>query len=160
MPKLEETGQLEHASQLHRLEPVYLLYDERMLLHRPIGWMPPSELHDFPETIDECDDDYPIENPERLRVIYERLMHVQEHLRSTLQYGDCKESTTKHRADVGIEEDEEYTLTVFRPLRCRMATKDQILLAHSEEQFEKLNRLQYLTNAELLSMSQEKKHDI
>mmetsp|Transcript_3842 Transcript_3842/g.7641 ORF Transcript_3842/g.7641 Transcript_3842/m.7641 type:complete len:527 (-) Transcript_3842:74-1654(-) len=136
---------------LPRLEPVYLLYDERMLLHRPIGWKAPSELQDFPETLDECPDDYPMENPERLRVIYQRLMHVQDHLQSTFRKGGDKNDTG---------EDEAYAPTIFRPLRCRLATKGEVLMAHSEEQFDRLDRLQHLTNTELLSMSQEKKHDI
>ena len=123
-----------------KLEPIHLLYDERMLLHRPIGWVEPDV---FPENIDDCDDDYPMENPERLRVIYDRLCSVEDRLVVELEEeGDCGEQT------------------VFKPLRCAMATKEQILLAHSEAQYEHLDKLQYYSNEELTAMSLERRHDI
>lgn len=109
------------------LEPIHLLYDERMLLHRPLGWIEPAV---FPEYLDEVEDDYPMENPERLRVVYERLCALRERL--------------------VYEED---TDTVFHPLHCEMATKEQILLAHSREQYERLEQLETLSEPELLALS-------
>lgn len=43
------------------LETVNLLYDKRMLRHRPVGWVEPDV---FPEYLDDIEDDYPMENPE------------------------------------------------------------------------------------------------
>ena len=109
------------------LEPIHILYDERMLLHRPVGWVEPPV---FPEYLDEVDDSYPMENPERLRVVYERLCDLKDRL--------------------VYEED---TDIVFHPLKCEMATKEQILLAHSEQQYERLNQLEDLSESELLALS-------
>jgi len=116
-----------------KLEPNYLLYDDRMLLHRPIGWVEPAV---FPEYPDEVDDDYPMENPERLRVIYERLCNLEDRL--------------VYELDVD---------TVFKPLSCEMATKEQVCLAHSEAQYERLNMLQYYDEKELLAMTNDQKND-
>ena len=126
-----------------KLEPIHLLYDERMLLHRPIGWIEPDV---FPETSDGCDDKYPMENPERLRVIYERLSGLEERL---VYEEDCID---------GIRIDGEQT--IFKPLRCTMATKEQICLAHSEEQYNRLEEMQYYSNDILAAMSQERIMDI
>jgi hypothetical protein len=48
---------------------LYLLYDERMTLHSPIGWTPCST---FPTCAQEIPAGYTFENPERIRRIYER----------------------------------------------------------------------------------------
>lgn len=124
------------------LEPIYLLFDERMLKHRPNGWVEPDV---FPENIDECDDDYPMENPERLRVIYDRLCYVEERLMD--EYAD--EYDHYHETDA-----------IFKPLLCEMATKEQILMVHSETQYQRFERLQYYSDAQLAAMSAEKRHDV
>ena len=118
-----------------------MLYDERMLEHQPINWVKPSV---FPRDIDECEEDYPVENPERLRVLYERLCQVQDNL-------------IYDRKD-----DELYipSYTIFLPLECQMASKQQIMLAHSEAQYERLEELQYFSDTELLAMSEKHRHDV
>lgn len=107
-----------------------------MLLHSPVGWVEPDE---YPEYLDEVDDDYQMEVPERLRVIYRRLTDLGRRLVFEQELG----------AD-----------TVFTPLKCEMATKQQILYAHTAAQFDKLDRLQYCTDAELAAVSDESRHDM
>jgi len=116
-----------------KVQPIHLLYDERMLLHRPIGWVEPDI---FPENLNECDDGYPCENPERLRVIYERLCSVEDRL-------------------VFEEDGLEIDQILFNPLRCQMATKQQICMAHTVEQYERLEQLQYYSNEELMQLTEE-----
>lgn len=119
-------------------KPIYLLYDERFLDHRPIGWQEPMHFPRSWEEMEEMDDEYPCENPERLRVIYDRLCDLEARLLSS---GDDEQS-------------------VFLPLQCQQATRDQVRLAHSDAQYDKLSRLETLTNKELLSMTKQHKDDI
>jgi acetoin utilization deacetylase AcuC-like enzyme len=128
-----------------KLEPIHMLYDERMLLHRPIGWVEPAV---FPEDIDECDDDYPMENPERLRVVYDRLSDVEERLEELIDQGEQE------------RQPEESPPRLFRPLQCEMATKEQICRAHSEEQYNRLHELQDYSDETLEAFSSERRHDI
>jgi acetoin utilization deacetylase AcuC-like enzyme len=113
-------------------EPIYLLYDARMLKHRPIGWKKPKS---FPRYRDQAEDDYPIENPERVKVIYERLCNLNNRL-----IGDC-----------GL---------LYKHLRCRLASKEEILFAHSEAQYNRLAQLEFLTDEELHAMSEDPKSDM
>ena len=137
------TNELQSNNSDIKLEPIHLLYDERMLLHRPIGWIEPDV---FPETADECDDDYPMENPERIRVIYERLCGLEERL---VYDEDCIDK-------IRIDGDQ----TIFKPLKCRMATKEEVCLAHSQAQYNRLEEMQYYSNDVLEAMSREKIMDI
>lgn len=121
-----------------KLEPIHLLYDERMLLHRPVGWVEPEV---FPEALDDIDDDYPMENPERLRVIYERLCNLGKRL---LHKGIMPGAPS----------------ACFQQLTCNMATKEQILLAHSKSHYERLEEMQYYTDAELAALTHEVRHDL
>lgn len=147
-----------------KLEPIHLLYDERMLLHRPIGWIEPTV---FPEDIDECDDDYPMENPERLRVIYDRLCEVEGRLlaqnedghtssSSSIVDGDYYYHTTGEKEQRHLDEQER----LFQPLECRFATRKEICRAHSEAQYDRLNELQYLSDEALEAYSAQRRHDI
>ena len=124
-----------------QVEPIYLLYDERMLQHRPIGWIEPDS---WPEEIEACDDDYPMENPERIRVIYERLLQVEERLLYEF-------SEDLHCSPTSL---------IFQPLHCEMATKEQILLAHSEAQYDRLDSLKYYSNEALAALSEKRRHDV
>jgi len=123
-----------------KLEPIHLLYDERMLLHRPVGWVEPVI---FPEYLDDIDDDYPMENPERWRVIYERLCNLGKRL------------LNKEFVPELVHED-----VIFKPLTCELATKEQICLAHSKAYYERMEQLQYSTDSELANVSHEVRHDI
>lgn len=123
-----------------KLEPIHLLYDERMLLHRPVGWVEPEV---YPGYLDDIDDDYPMENPERLRVIFERLCNLDKRLLHRGNFPDLV-----HHG------------TVFKRLSCEMATKDQIMLAHSEEFFERLEDLKYLDDNNLANITYKRRHDI
>ena len=58
---------------LTQLEPICLLHDERMLLHQPVGWVPPKV---FPECLDEIDEDCQIENPNQLQVMCKHLVNL------------------------------------------------------------------------------------
>ncbi|KAL7534389.1 hypothetical protein ACHAXR_005835 [Thalassiosira sp. AJA248-18] len=121
------------------LEPIYLLYDERMLEHRPIGWYEPQK---FPDSREECDIDYPIENPERLKVIYERLCSLEKRL---LGDDEGNESwPSKMNITGGV---------VYKRIACKMASKENILLAHSESQFDRLNTIELYSEAKLMDMS-------
>jgi histone deacetylase 6 len=118
---------------IKNLEPIHLLYDARMLNHRPVGWVEPEV---FPEYLDDISDDYPMENPERLRVIYERLLSLENRL---------------------MEHD---SGPVFSRLACPMATREQILLAHNKDFVERMEDLQFYSDAELADISYEHRHDI
>lgn len=124
------------------LDPIYLLYDERMLLHQPVGWVPPDV---FPEYLDEIDDDYQMENPERLRVIYERLVNLGKRLLAR---------------ELPDHESLEHQDLIFQPLECEMATKSQILLAHSRDLYERLEQMQYCSDWELATLTEPVKNDI
>lgn len=125
-----------------KLEPIYLLYDERMLLHRPVGWVEPEV---FPSYLDDIDDDYPMENPERLKVIIERLCNLEKRLL---------------HMDESCFSDLEHSNQVFRWLECEMATKEQILLTHSEDFYERLDDYQFMSDSDLALLSQQVRHDI
>lgn len=49
------------------MRPLFLCYDERMLLHQPLGWEAPAT---YPKTFVP---NYVLENPGRLQAVYERL---------------------------------------------------------------------------------------
>ena len=126
------------------MEPIYLLYDERMLLHRPVGWVEPDV---FPEFVDEInDEDYPMENPERLRVIFERLLQLESRLLND-QAASSSSSTTTTTNKI------QTTTPIFKRLNCQMATKEQILLAHRPEYYERLEETQYYSTSELKELS-------
>ena len=108
------------------VESIYLLYDERMLLHRPIGWVEPEV---YPKCSDDTDEDYVMENPQRLVVIYKRLMQLENRL------------LVHHQGPI------------FRPLKCQMATRKQILMAHSESYYNRMEGLQYCSALELLDLA-------
>ena len=109
-----------------------------MLLHRPIDWIEPAV---FPEFVDEInDEDYPMENPERLRVIFERLLQLESRLLQASSSG--KPSTTSKTKT-----------PIFKRLKCEMATKQQILLAHRPEYYERLEATQYYSTSELKELS-------
>lgn len=95
--------------------PVYLCYDERMLLHHPVTWQTPNK---FPESSDECPTGYVFENPRRLECIYERLNALEERLLVAAQ-------------DENNEHDEQRQ--VFIPLQCKLAKREDILLVHTDE---------------------------
>lgn len=126
---------------LAHLEPIFLLYDKRMLRHKPVGWVPPEV---FPEYLDEIEDDYPMENPERLRVIFDRLCTLETRL---LQPGNFPELV--HSGG-----------PVFHRLSCEMATREQILLAHSKDYFDRMEDLRFYTDSDLADMSYDCMHDI
>lgn len=83
---------------------VYLVYDERMLLHRPVDWQAPDK---YPESFTECTPGYIFENPRRIECIYKRLMELQERLKQQ----------------------------VFLPLACEPAAREDIQLAHTEQEY-------------------------
>lgn len=132
------------------IEPIHLLYDERMLLHRPVRWEEPEI---YPEYLSEdSPDDYVCENPERLRVIYKRLcqletrlIHNREDFSPMIQWPD----------DDNTEDD-----TVFHRLDCQMATRDQILLAHDPSHYDKLDKLETMSDEELLALSSKARNDV
>lgn len=124
-----------------KLEPIYLLYDKRMLQHRPVGWTEPEV---FPEYLDDIDDDYPMENPERLRVIFDRLCSLEYRLLQREKFPELVHNGGP----------------VFKRLSCEMATKEQVTLAHSRDYYEKLEELEYYTDSELAYLSYESRHDI
>lgn len=113
-------------------EPIYLLYDKRMLQHRPIGWKKPKS---FPRYLDEAVSDYPIENPERVRAIYKRLRLLNKRIME----------------DFGV---------LFKHISCRLASKAEVLLAHSESQYNRLAQLEHLTDQELHDMSDDSEKDV
>mmetsp|Transcript_11703 Transcript_11703/g.22429 ORF Transcript_11703/g.22429 Transcript_11703/m.22429 type:complete len:486 (+) Transcript_11703:106-1563(+) len=112
------------------LEPIYLLYDERMLLHRPIGWVEPA-TENYPKCTDEIDEDYTMENPQRLVVIYKRLMQLEDRLWQMMPPTDA----------------------IFHTLTCQLATRKQILLAHSESYYNRMDELQYYSAWELKDLA-------
>lgn len=134
------------------LEPIYLAYDERMLEHRPIGWYEP---HNFPESMEECDIGYPIENPERLKVIFERLHSLEKRL---LRDDEDKDSINSDTTEISGNylwplRKNISDRVVYKRIAFDMASKENILLAHSEAQFDKLNDLELYSEADLLAMS-------
>jgi len=161
--QLEEKESPSQPEGLKRLEPVYLLYDERMLQHRPVGWVEPDE---YPEDLDEVDDDdeYQLENPERLRVIYNRLtdlerrlLYEEEDLRWRREACVGYWTGAGKSTDTGTNGNER---VVFKRLACEMATKEQILLAHSEEQYDRLDSMRHWSDKELLALSKANRNDM
>lgn len=86
---------------------VYLCTDDRMLLHRPVNWKVPNH---FPMTFDECSEGYTYENPARLEFIRDRLRKMEERL-------------ARENHELG---------NVFIPLKCELATREEIMLAHTD----------------------------
>ena len=143
------------------LEPIYLLYDERMLLHRPVDWTEPLS---FPKNQDEIEEGYPIENPERLQVIYDRLCILEDRLVEQLQdsddyegYAGTGDSSLLPTASTAKNAKQR---TIFEHISCSMATKEEVLLAHSERHYNRLDQLEFYTNEELAVMSKDSTKDI
>ncbi|KAL3930196.1 MAG: hypothetical protein SGBAC_011864, partial [Bacillariaceae sp.] len=121
-----------HNKHVLHAEPIYLLYDKRMLHHRPLDWKEPAV---FPRYRDDAEDDYPIENPERIKVLHNRLWALNHRLLGN-------------------------TSSLYRQLTARKATKEEVLLAHSESQYDRLNNLEFLTDDELREMSDDSRSDM
>jgi acetoin utilization deacetylase AcuC-like enzyme len=118
------------------IDPVYLLYDERMLWHRPLGWEEPMI---YPKHRDEVDDSYPVENPERLRAIHDRLLQ----LNHRLMYDEDDILITGSNSTSGNR------TGAFEPVTCRLATQEEILLAHTAAYYDRLDQLQFYTDGQL-----------
>ncbi|CAJ1952008.1 unnamed protein product [Cylindrotheca closterium] len=121
-----------HSKNVLHAEPIHLLYDKRMLQHRPLDWKEPAV---FPRYRDEAENDYPIENPERIKVLYNRLCALNQRL-------------------VGCNG------SLYRQLIARKATKEEVLLAHSESQYDRLHQLEFQTDDELREMSNDTQSDM
>jgi acetoin utilization deacetylase AcuC-like enzyme len=84
-----------------------------MLLHRPVNWEAPEH---FPTCLSECSHDYAFENPARLECIRDRLQELEVRL---LLRGD----------------DNEQNDDIFIPLQCELATREEIMLAHTDSDY-------------------------
>jgi acetoin utilization deacetylase AcuC-like enzyme len=118
--------------------PVFLCYDERMLLHRKVGWQEPDA---FPRTSNQCPANYVYENPDRILCIYDRLLSLQHRLTmahtpanvvptqtATLNDGTTSCITTSI-SSAGI---------IFPRIQCHEASRDAILLAHTAQHYDRL----------------------
>lgn len=98
---------------------IYLLYDERMTRHFPLDW---KACETWPSCRDEIPmEGYTFENPERIRQMYQRLLSLETRL------GGSR----------------------FSALSCQPAERDTVLLAHSANHYEELERTCTLTEEAL-----------
>jgi acetoin utilization deacetylase AcuC-like enzyme len=143
--------------------PVFLCYDERMLLHRKMGWWP-EHTDAFPRTKHQCPDNYVYENPARIRCIYERLLSLQDRLTLTLahythtpaavevvptQAATLNDGTTGCTTSTSSSTD-----TIFPRIVCHKASRDAILLAHTAQHFDRLAATATKSTNELRQMDQ------
>lgn len=98
---------------------IYLLYDERMTRHFPLNW---KACETWPACKDVIPKEgYTFENPERIRRIHQRLLSLE------IRLGGSR----------------------FSSLSCRPAKRDTVLLAHSANHYEELERTCTLTEEAL-----------
>lgn len=128
--------------------PVYLCYDERMLLHRKMGWQEPPT---FPRQSNQCPDNYVFENPARIRFIFERLLSLQDRLAAV-------EAVPTQTTATGTLNDATPTTsnagTIFPRIKCHEASRDSILLAHSAQHYDRLAATARKSTQELHQLDQ------
>ena len=103
---------------------IYLLYDERMTKHQPLDWNACNDT--WPSCSAEIPAGYVFENPERIRRIHWRLEQLQRRLGSVVRF---------HR------------------LSCQPASRETILLAHSQYHYYELEGTSILEQEELATKS-------
>lgn len=109
---------------MHKTQ-VYLVFDERMALHRPI-W--------------DCDNpDYqPVENPERVFKIYGKLLDLEKRLS---RERDCYSGIMPHHQQRFVE------------FPCKPVEKDTILLAHTEAHYENVFNTMFMSDHALKQLA-------
>jgi acetoin utilization deacetylase AcuC-like enzyme len=127
-------GRMTHCHNQHSTRTCYLLFDERMALHRP----PQAVFKQFPE--EETDVVGPCENSSRIIALYRKMMELEDRL----VYSNSKLQTAARR---------------FISLNPKFCKRSTLLLAHTERHVENMLRTSTMTNQELNELC-EKDNDL
>lgn len=132
------TNLQKHATRTHTHHPnkrdmptsVYLLYDERMTLHRRIGTSFDADHLFEQDTESRQNDNFEAERPARILALYHALKMLERQL---------SQSHPDQR---------------FLPLPCKPASKETICLAHSEDHYDRLAATRFLSDDELQELEE------
>lgn len=103
---------------------VYLAFDERMALHKPLPCALPNSYPDEGSVDDQ--NVTPVENPHRIIAIYNKLMHLETH---------------------------EDGSRCFMEIPCVPIDRETVQLTHSKEHYDKLLSTMYMSDEELRAMT-------
>ena len=126
---------------------VYLATDERMLLHTPI--LAPSSAVNCGEALKVSQD--PTNDEQEILEIPSRLEKILDKLKAT--YGEAANINDDRESTASIDDAQNADGKFFVNLPCAPASKDMILLAHSEAYYEELKQTTEMNDEELLNMT-------
>lgn len=118
---------------------VFLVYDERMMLHRPMRM-----------TEDVDDPDFVHERPSRLRAAYDALVKLENRLLATPHYVDEENDSPKSPSPIPPPGSPRR----FVPLVCHPASREVICRVHSQEHYDFMERTSVMSPSALDSLSQ------
>lgn len=114
----------------------YLLFDERMALHRPI--------------YNPDDPDYfPLENPNRTLKVYCALMNLQQRLLQNTNNNKCRPNDVYD----GKEESSGDAWTRFVELPCKAVTRETVELVHTREHYDWLLHTAFMPETKLKQLA-------
>lgn len=153
---------------------VYLAFDERMLLHRPLagkgGGMEPQEAEDAEdaqrakqaqqllrqlerevEREDHRHPDFTHERPARAYAVYKSLQRLDKRLRR--RYGSCLEQRQSCSLQHLPVEYHEAVHRRFVPVSCPIAAKETVCLVHSEDYYDRFKMTSTMKRRELMRLN-------